>query len=450
MKQKGFVLVSVLIITSITTMLAFSQIKENLLQERIGGNQQKEINARLAAEQGIIAVFKYINDLNQGGESNTAIITALTDDLNNKTALQGEHYIIKIDEVISGTTSTYRLISQGSHLGAVAYLKTEIETIEESGFFKDAVVACEGVTVGGSSTIDSYKGGTYSDATKTNNGDVKVIDGELSLGSGNDNNSSNSSNNSSNNSSDNGNKGIYGNVAAKTIVGDRDFIKGDEDPVEGYVGNSDECDPAVIASVMPTYVGTPASFAAGNGTTTTFDGINSAGGVSLLTMNTLEGMKPVYAFDNFSSTNNNNVIEISGEVIFYIKGNMTIRNTTFSLANSNSSLTIYIDGNIEVNTGSNVFANGYVNNGITPLTVYSSNSDDTAVTLGGNGQIYMNLYAPNETVSYNGTGAILGALRGKSIDISGNGSLHYDEGLGEVGSSTDPKSSYKAVYYSYE
>lgn len=35
MKQKGFVLVSVLIITTITTMLAFSQLGENRLQERI-------------------------------------------------------------------------------------------------------------------------------------------------------------------------------------------------------------------------------------------------------------------------------------------------------------------------------------------------------------------------------------------------------------------------------
>lgn len=49
-KQQGFVLISVLIITTISTFVALSAIGENRLQERIAGNQAKEINARAKAE----------------------------------------------------------------------------------------------------------------------------------------------------------------------------------------------------------------------------------------------------------------------------------------------------------------------------------------------------------------------------------------------------------------
>ena len=64
----------------------------------------------------------------------------------------------------------------------------------------------------------------------------------------------------------------------------------------------------------------------------------------------------------------------------------------------------------------------------------------------------MNVYAPNGTVAYVGGGGIMGALRGDLVDISGNGGIHYDEGLAGLGNenNSEAKTSYSSMYYHYE
>lgn len=511
MKQEnGFALVSVLIITTITTMLAFSQMKENNLQERIGGNQQKELNARLAAEKGIIDTFERIKAENANGTSNSTIKAILESAPYTNTNTEG--YTLQNIEL---DDSTFSFESKGTYYGAEAYLKTKIDNIEATGVFDDAVLACKGITVGGSTKIDSYTGGTYDDsATPSTNASVKVIDGGVTLGNG---------------GGSGTNKGIFGSVTAYSITGNTDLIKGDS--VTGYVGEASDCDPLEIADNMPTYSGTPASFTAG--AVSNFDGTSTVDGFTPEDLEVLGETKKVYIFDDFTSESNGNIINIEGDVTFFITGDMDTKNTTFELA-ADSSLTIFIDGKMQVDTNSGLFVGESVstNNGKVPLTVYSSfgatstatttptetttpaetitettetkgssavttytkvtttdttittytmtttvkttgkkvetttdenevvvlieatiDTEDTtelAVTLSGNAQIYMNLYAPHGNVAYNGGGGIMGALRAKNVDISGNGGIHYDEGLsGMGGSGTDASTSYSVVSYYY-
>lgn len=173
-QQKGFVLVSVLVITTITTMLAFSQINENRLQERIAGNQQKEINARLAAETGIIDAYEYIKARNMAGDSNASIESALKA---NTFVPTDANYSLPA-QYISLNDSTFALVSLGEVYGATAYLKTSIEAIEDSGdsLFTDAVVGCDGVTVG-NGLVDSYDSrlGEYGDENNNENGSLATI-----------------------------------------------------------------------------------------------------------------------------------------------------------------------------------------------------------------------------------------------------------------------------------
>lgn len=169
--QTGFVLVSVLIITTIATMLAFSQMSGNRLQERIAGNQQKELNARLAAEKGLFVAFEHIDAGNKAGDSNALILAGLN-------ALPADpDYSLDIDLV--GTTFT--LISEGGVFGATAYLKTQIESIEENGssLFTDAVTGCKGVTVK-NGKIDSYNSadGNYDGDMAGKNGGIATIDSD--------------------------------------------------------------------------------------------------------------------------------------------------------------------------------------------------------------------------------------------------------------------------------
>ena len=61
-RQRGYVLVTVLILAMVASMVAFVSIRENQLQERMSGNQQKMINARLAAEKGIYETIALIKN----------------------------------------------------------------------------------------------------------------------------------------------------------------------------------------------------------------------------------------------------------------------------------------------------------------------------------------------------------------------------------------------------
>lgn len=453
-RQTGFVLVSVLIITSITTMLAFSQINENRLQERMGGNQQKELNARYAAEEGLFDAFEYIKAENAVGTSNADIETALGE----PSFSEGEDYSFS-SVTLDSSSNTFTLISKGEYYGATAYLKAQIEAVESSSIFDDAVVGCESVVVGGSSNIDSFEGASYATADPGTNGDVSVVNGYAVVDSGISGSVTVSGDGTAVDSKyvdANGdiylgnNVSVTGNIVASGSFGGREEDVGG-DVTTGASLDLGECDPLDIASNMPTYSGTSSSFDAAKKSTTVFNGTDAVGDVTPVTMEVLGESETVYVFDDFTSDDNNNTITVTGDVTLYIQGDMTIKNTTFSLANDSSSLTIFIDGNIVVNTGSTVFADEYVSDsGNVPLTVYSSNSDDTEIELGGNGEIYMNLYAPNEVVSYNGTAAIIGALRGKSVELSGTGDIHYDEGLSGIDNAGEATSaSYTSVYYYY-
>lgn len=395
MKQrKGFVLVPVLIITTITAMLAFSQLNDNRLQERIAGNQQKEINARLAAEKGVFDAFEYIKARNKQGNKNKVI----ADGLKEPGFSMGKYYSFPLDK-ISFNATTISLVSMGEHDGAIAYLKTVINTVEADSIFDNAIIACKSVSLWGSGSIDSYSGGPYSATTAGSNGNVSVIGGK-------------------------------DNVTYKK----ESAIQGD---ISEYSG---ECDPLNITTEicnMATQVtGSPGDFKPSSDTV--FDG-STVAGVTPVSLDVLGASKQVYVFDDFDVKQQD--IVIRGDVTLYIQGDMTIKLTDFTLAD-NSSLTIFIEGKMNVDTNSNVFTDQHVSSA---LTVYSSNRSSEAVTLNGNADIYMNLYAPLGTVAYKGNGDIMGAVRADVVDISGNGSLHYDENLGGSGEAV----SYSSVYYYY-
>ncbi|ABM04935.1 hypothetical protein Ping_3248 [Psychromonas ingrahamii 37] len=390
MKQKGFVLVSVLIITTITTMLAFSQLKTNSLQERMAGNQQKEINARLAAEKGI---FKGFDDIKSGGTTEQML-----SDLNDFASDEDKDY--SFSSLDSYGNNLFALVSTGKFGGATAHLKAVIKSPEG-----DAIIACESVNVSGNGSIE---------------GDVTVIEGNATFS---------------------GNGSIAGYVTASGSV------TGVPEDYYSVISRAElgECNPlgitGEIADMATQVTITPNDYA--TSTYTSFDGVNAAGGVAPVALDVLGQSKNVYVFNNFNTGQGaQKEVVITGDVTLYIKNNMTTKNTIFTLAD-NSSLTIFIEGKMDIETGSDIFSDQSVSaHGKAPLTVYSSNNTYDAVTLSGNGEIYMNLYAPLGTIAYNGNGNIMGALRGEVVDISGGGDIHYDQGLGEP-------ASYCAIYYYY-
>ncbi|MCP5078155.1 MAG: polymer-forming cytoskeletal protein, partial [Psychromonas sp.] len=183
--QNGFVLVSVLLITTISTVYAFNEIKGNQLQERIGGNQQKEMNARMLAEKGVFDTFSYIQGQNIGNVSHATITHAINDGANNDPGK------IRVYSASVDTDGKFSFYSQGTHNGAQAFMNAIVEVEKEHIWYPDAtgVVGCDGVNLE-SGIINSYNSttepGQYSEATSGNKGNVATINatGDVTLGSG--------------------------------------------------------------------------------------------------------------------------------------------------------------------------------------------------------------------------------------------------------------------------
>lgn len=80
-----------------------------------------------------------------------------------------------------------------------------------------------------------------------------------------------------------------------------------------------------------------------------------------------------------------------------------------------------------------------------PLSIYSSNSSANGVVINGSfgkpdGRAvnsYAALYAPYTDVNINAGSSLSGAVRGKTVSVTGGSSLHYDESLDEVNKNKD-------------
>ena len=82
--------------------------------------------------------------------------------------------------------------------------------------------------------------------------------------------------------------------------------------------------------------------------------------------------------------------------------------------------------------------NGKLKPAISIFSAYrSSGKNDTGVEVSGANDSYVNIYAPGANVEVTGSGSIYGAVRGKEVNMSGSGDIHYDEALLDV----DPQNS---------
>lgn len=544
MRQKsGFVLVSVLIITTITTMLALSQIGANNLQERIAGNQQKEFNARLAAEEGIIFAFEYISSENADGSSNSDILS----NMSSSSFTAGKNFSF---EDLALSSDNFTLVSKGSFQGAFSYLKTSIIATEQdsSSLFTDAVVGCEGVAIG-NGKVDSYNStdGAYDASNANYNGSLATIksgsdivfsgsgsvygnvisNGSISTGTGSGSTivgDLTAANNISLKGIDTaadihaGGDFSYKNLTATgqaiTVGGDIDGsgsntitssvsyggVDGTSnfgDPTTGIVppdidlGDCDPLDiPTVVSDLNNAVSAVPASatdFSAtmGAGQTINFNESSAAsldsanttlatvapvtislpeGSVSSGTSDTFNETSSVYIFNSADFTGQD--INISGDIIIVVQGDIMTKNTTFTFVDDSSSLTILTAGQIDLNSntttvytgGSQVTVN---DDDEVPVTIYSSYEsaasadpdDDLALTVTSNADIYAKVYAPLGNVSLTGGGNIMGAVRGGNVTFNSSaGQIHYDEALMDIDDTSNEEvipASYSSVYYYY-
>lgn len=174
--SKGFALITVMIMSFLGSLVVFGTMQENINQERMSGNDIKELNANLQAENGMAASYNIIKA--NSGLSRAQLIALLP----NVTTTSGGYQRTVSDRSASDTSldaEDLGLSSNGSHYEANDNILGTFTIDASSGesVFPGSIVTCDGANLGGSGKIDSYdsSAGAYDANNPGNNGDLYVL-----------------------------------------------------------------------------------------------------------------------------------------------------------------------------------------------------------------------------------------------------------------------------------
>ena len=192
LKQKGYVLVVILVFSFMTGTVVFSSLSDSIIQERISGNFEKQLNAQLIAEQGI---FETIDSTmlvveNKSDITVTEIIDSASEEgkiVGSSTLLKGSYNVSLVEDkngyfVI--TSAGQRFEGKGK-MEAVFELVPNIISVAGRSPFSKGVTGCDGILVKGKGMMDSYNSefGAYGGVNKNNNITLRTLtgDGEIKL-----------------------------------------------------------------------------------------------------------------------------------------------------------------------------------------------------------------------------------------------------------------------------
>ncbi len=125
------------------------------------------------------------------------------------------------------------------------------------------------------------------------------------------------------------------------------------------------------------------------------------------------------------------VLEIDGDVVLYITGNIELGESCEIIVRDNSSLTLYIDGDIHCRT------NSVINNEIIPedpmkFQVYGTAETTQFFDLKAKTTWSAVIYAPNADIDLYANGDFYGSVVANNFELKAGGNYHYDEALREV------------------
>lgn len=188
-RQNGFTLVFVLVLLLMASVIVFKTIQSNIQQERTSGNMRKQINAQIAAEQGIYSVFAALQQLiadNAGIFDAEDLVEALEEsdvELTGEGSVAGSGYTVSVNE----SSNTLDLVSTGSSFESIKSVNALISfsgggTVSGSPFI-NAVTGCNGVSLQGSGLVDSFdsNNGNYSSTIADSNATVSTINPEAKI-----------------------------------------------------------------------------------------------------------------------------------------------------------------------------------------------------------------------------------------------------------------------------
>lgn len=184
-KQKGFTLITVMLLTTMASVVVFATLKDTVIQERLSGNFQKDMNARLVSEKGIFDHYEQMRASLAGnaGASLDGLLAQYGDKSGSNGLDSDALYASKLVKVgaeeleIHSSGSRFSGDANANMIARFKFVPPVFESV-----FGNALTGCKAVNLSGSGVIDSYDSslGTY-DETKTHDGNVNTVLGDADV-----------------------------------------------------------------------------------------------------------------------------------------------------------------------------------------------------------------------------------------------------------------------------
>lgn len=411
---------ALILAVAISSLLSMLTTEFRLTQRSVQYSEAFSL-AEAGLEEGI-AMLSYGNG-NWSGQGWSSTGSGYTKTVSNFTSIASSQgigtYTVTINDP-SGSNPTILGVGSvsGSTFSSPSTRSLKI-TLSGSSLFNWGLRAKGQISLNGNAIVDSFDSsnasyssynyslgyGTYTSSKRKDNGDVASNGGSSGI------------------VNLNGNAGIYGNVN----TGASGTVTGNGNAFVGYITNAPS---GVIQSSRVSHTSNMDFPAA----TSPFSSGISLGNYSLSGngANTIVGgigSTPVdYTASTFSIAGNRS-LTVTGYARVYVTGNMSTSGNGRIIVASGGKVEFYVAGT------SSLAGNGVQNNAGTAekFQLYSLNS--SSVSVSGNGDLTGIIYAPNSSISISGNGDLVGAVVGNTISINGNGEIHYDEALKNVGGS---------------
>ena len=125
---------------------------------------------------------------------------------------------------------------------------------------------------------------------------------------------------------------------------------------------------------------------------------------------------------------NSKTIEITGDVVLYVEGDMIMGNSADIEIAEGASLILYLGGNVEQKNSSSLNNN---TKDAKNLQIYGLDSCQS-MDFKNSSEMYGTIYAPNADVVMHNSNKTYGAIIVKSLDWRNSSELHYDASLRDV------------------
>jgi len=139
-----------------------------------------------------------------------------------------------------------------------------------------------------------------------------------------------------------------------------------------------------------------------------------------------------YGNITLASSSDVGILEIDGgDVVLYITGNIDLGNSCEIVVKDNSSLTIYLDGDIVSGLGSSIGTETPSKDALT-IQLYGTGEGEQNFDIKAKNEWTGVIYAPNANIDLYANGDVYGAIVSDSFEFKNGGNYYYDEALREV------------------